>query len=369
MRYSLLITWGLWYIWSHAVVEFEKQWYETVIVDNLSNSKIEVLDRIEKILGYKPKFYKIDLLDKDWLEQVFKENKFNWVVHFAALKAVWESCEKPFLYYKNNIVWSLNLFELMDKYWVKNIVFSSSATVYNLSKRSEEYQKRSEEWNVQEVWRDNDLFEIINWDIVLKRWLKESDPVWNTTNPYWTTKFVIENILRDLANYKQFKVAILRYFNPIWAHKSWLIWEDPKWIPNNLLPYILKVAIWELDKVKVFWNDYPTKDWTWERDYIHIRDLITWHVKALKFLEKENWPVYEEINLWTWKSTSVLEMIKYTEEVVWKKIPYEIVWRRPGDVAISFCDPTKAKKILNWQARYTIKEAIEDARRFVKNNL
>jgi len=204
---TLLITWGLGYIGSHAVVEFEKAGYKTVIVDNLSNSKLEVLDKIEKILWYKPKFYKVDLLDKNWLEQVFKENNFEWVIHFAGLKAVGESCEKPLLYFQNNITWSLNLFELMEKYWVKNIIFSSSATVYNLTLGSEEGE---------EVRRGNDLFEIVNWDVVLKRGLKETDPTWNTTNPYWRTKYLLEEILKDLAKFSGFNVIALRYFNPIW---------------------------------------------------------------------------------------------------------------------------------------------------------
>jgi len=328
---TLLITGWLGYIGSHAVVEFEKLGYKTVIVDNLSNSKIEVLDRIKKILWYKPKFYKVDLLDRNWLERVFQENKFDWVIHFAWLKAVWESCELPLKYFQNNITWSLNLFELMNKYWVKNIIFSSSATVYDISSLPDNAINR--------VWTD----------FILKRWLKETDPVWNTTNPYGRTKFIIEQILQDLARFSWFRVISLRYFNPIGAHPSWFLWEDPNWIPNNLFPYIMKVLKWELEYLKIFGRDYPTKDWTGVRDYIDIMDLVDGHIKAWKYLEdrglksgerseelKEVWKkewFFEVFNLWVGRGVSVLEMVRLVEKVSWKKVPYKIVERRPGDLA------------------------------------
>ena len=351
---TLLITWWLGYIGSHAVVEFEKAGYKTVIVDNLSNSKIEVLGRIEKILWYRSKFYKVDLLDKSWLEKVFKENKFDWVLHFAGLKAVWESCEKPILYFQNNISGSLNLFELMDKYRVKNIIFSSSATVYDVKSLPE------------------DAVEIIWNDFILKRWLRETDPVWNTTNPYWRTKFIIEQILQDLAKFAWFKVISLRYFNPIWAHPSGLLWEDPRWIPNNLMPYIMKVLKWELNYLKIFWWDWPTKDWTWVRDYIDIMDLIEGHLAAWKYLEsrglksnKRSEEIFLEIfNLWVWRWVSVLEMVKLVEKVSGKKVPYKIVERRPGDLAEVWCDASKAEKELWWKAKRSLEESIESMLRF-----
>ena len=265
------------------------------------------------------------------------------MIHFAWAKSVWESCEEPFYYYDNNITGSVILFELMDKYNVKDIVFSSSATVYDPSEKSP---------------------------------FDESMKTWDTTNPYWTAKLIVENILRDLSNHKKFNAINLRYFNPIGAHSSGLLWEDPNWIPNNLLPFILKVASWELKELKVFWWDYKTKDWTWERDYIHITDLIDWHIKTLEFIEqnkaeytnKKTW-IYEEINLWTWNATSVLEMINITEEITWKKISYKIEERREWDLAVSYCNPTKAKELLNWEARFTVKEGIESWYNFIKNKI
>lgn len=330
---TILLTWGTWYIGSHWAVALIEKGYNVIIVDNLSNSSKESLKAIEKITWKKVKFYEIDLRNKQELEKIFLENRIDWVIHFAWAKAVWESCKLPFYYYDNNVVWSLNLFELMDKYDVKNIIFSSSATVYDPA------------WTPP---------------------FTEKDLTWNTTNPYWTTKFIIENILRDLSNHKNFSVINLRYFNPVWAHKSGLIWEDPNGIPNNLLPFILKVATWELKEIQVFWDDYDTKDGTWERDYIHVVDLIEWHIKALEYIEN-NKNVYEEINLWTWKATSVLEMIKITEKLIWKKLNYKIVKRRDWDLAKSYCIPKKAKEILDWETKKDIVEAISDSINFIKN--
>ena len=253
----------------------------------------------------------------------------------------------------------------MDKYWVKNIIFSSSATVYNIW--GQKSLKRSEE----------DLFKVVNWDVLLKRWLKETDPTWNTTNPYWRTKYLLEEILKDLAKFSWFNVVSLRYFNPIWAHPSWLIWEDPNWIPNNLLPYIMKVYTWELDKLKIFGWDYPTKDGTWVRDYIDVIDLVKGHLKAWEYLRSEevkevgrekrnqikNWK-FEVFNLWVGRGLSVLEMVKIVEEVWWKEIPYEIVGRRPWDLAEVYCDPTKANEVLWWKAETDEKESIRNMIRF-----
>jgi len=261
---NILITGWTGYIGSHWVVAFEQAGYKTVIVDNLVNSTLDALDWIEKILGYRPDFFDIDLRDKDKLEEVFKKYDFDWVIHFAGLKAVWESCEKPLKYFDNNIVWSIKLFECMEKYSVKNIIFSSSATVYK-SPFLISHHGREE----------------------TTRWFNESDVTWNTTNPYWTTKFLLEQILIDLSKFSGFNVINLRYFNPVWAHKSWFLWEDPEWIPNNLLPFIMKVASWELDELKVFGDDYETIDGTWVRDYIDVVDLIDGHLKS-----------YEKITSW-----------------------------------------------------------------------
>ena len=341
---TILLTWATWYIGSHWAVALLEKWYNVIIVDNLSNSNKSTLDSINQIINKSPStvrrgargevsFYEIDLRNKEKLKWVFEENKIDSVIHFAGAKAVWESCTLPFYYYENNVIWSLNLFELMDEFGVKNIIFSSSATVYKPDEKAP---------------------------------FTEETPTWNTTNPYWTSKFIIENILRDLSNHKWFNVINLRYFNPVWAHKSGLIWEDPNDIPNNLLPYILKVAIWELKEIQVFGDDYPTKDGTWERDYIHVLDLIDWHIKALEYIEKNN-NIYQEINLWTWKATSVLEMIKYVEEVANKKLNYKIVERRAWDIATSYCSPEKAKKLLNWEAKYSVKDAVKDSYNFIKN--
>jgi len=220
----------------------------------------------------------------------------------------------------------------MEKYNVKNIIFSSSATVYEFSN----------------FWK---------WF-----WVDENWVIWNTTNPYWTTKFLLEQILLDLSKFSAFNVINLRYFNPIWAHKSALLGEDPEWIPNNLLPFIMKVASWELDELKVFGWDYETEDWTWKRDYIDVVDLIDWHLKAYEKLN-QNW-FFETYNLWTWKSISVLEMLKISEKISWNKIPYEIVERRKWDLADVFCNPEKAEKELWWKAKISLEESLENTWKF-----
>ena len=359
---TILLTWATWYIGSHWAVSLLEKWYNVIILDNLSNSNKSSLDAIEKITWKRPLFYEIDLRNKEDLEIVFKENKIDSIIHFAWAKAVWESCTLPFYYYENNIIWSLNLFELMGKYEVLNIIFSSSATVYKPDEKAP---------------------------------FNENTSTWNTTNPYWTTKFIIENILRDLSNHKNFNVINLRYFNPVWAHKSWLIGEDPNDIPNNLLPFIMKVASWELKEINIFWDDYDTIDWTGVRDYIHVVDLVKGHLKAWEFIEdntgqtqgtaptntgrgepcvhpenSKNLPkngFIEYINLWTWNWTSVIEMINYTSEVIWKKLAYKIVDRRTWDLASSYCIADKAKKLLNWEAKLSVKQAINDSWNFIKN--
>lgn len=332
MKKTILITWWLWYIWSHAVVAFEQAWYNTIIVDNLVNSDIDVLNSIEKIIWYKPIFFQTDLRDKVKLESLFKEYSFDWVIHFAWLKAVWESCEKPLEYFDNNIIWSIRLFELIDKFKVKNIIFSSSATVYKET--------------------NTNIF-------------KEDDLTWDCTNPYWTTKFILEQILRDLSIHAWFNVINLRYFNPIWAHKSWLLWEEPNWLPNNLLPYIMKVARWDLPYLRVFWDDYDTVDWTWIRDYIDVNDLIEWHLLAYEKLNKlnSNW-FFEIYNLWTGKGVSVFEMLKTAEIVIWKEIAYKIYPRRNWDLAEVYCDTEKAKEELLFVTKIGLEESLENSWRF-----
>lgn len=332
---NILVTGGTGYIGSHWVVVLIESGYHPVIVDNLSNSSQDVLENIKKITGIKPDFFEVDLRDYESLESVFQKYDFEAVLHFAGAKAVGESSEKPFYYYENNILGSLNLFELMEQYESKKIIFSSSATVY---------------------------------DSIKSPPFVENDATGNTTNPYGTTKFLIENILKDLALHKSFQVVNLRYFNPVGAHKSWLIGENPNGIPNNLLPFIMKVVVGELPAVQVFGDDYETKDGTGERDYIHVLDLIDGHLKALNFIEKsqENIWFFEVFNLGTGTATSVKEMIQFTSEIIGREVPYSIKPRRTGDLPSSFCNPLKAKEILGWKAQLSIKEAIKDSYHFIK---
>lgn len=334
---TILITWGIGYIWSHAVVAFEEAGYKTVIVDNLDNSCLSTYRNIWEILGYKPDFYEIDLRDKEKLQEVFKKYSFDWVLHFAWLKAVGESCEKPLHYFDNNIVGSLRLFELMQEYSVKNIIFSSSATVYD--------------WVIYE--RTDFLGAL------------ESDQTGNTSNPYGTTKFLLENILTDLSKFASFNVINLRYFNPVWAHPSWLIWENPEWLPNNLSPFIMKVAAWELPYLNVFWDDYETIDGSWVRDYIDVVDLIDWHLKAYELLENLDFSWFiDSFNLWTGKWISVFEMIEASKKATWKDIPFKIAPRRNWDIASVYCNPNKAKNILDWSAKTPLEDSLKNAWKF-----
>lgn len=322
---SVLVTGGMGYIGSHTVIELIKNDFEPVIVDNLSNSSISVLDRLEKITGTRPKFYKIDLCDKKNLEKVFKKYRFSSVIHFAGFKAVGESVAEPLKYYHNNLNSTLTLLELMNKYFVNKLVFSSSATVYG--------------------------------DQVSP--LAETTPTGQgITNPYGQTKHIIEQILRDcaIAN-PDLSITALRYFNPIGAHYSGLIGEDPNGIPNNLLPYVMKVAVGELPEVGVFGGDYPTPDGTGVRDYIHVVDLAQGHVAAINNIQ----PGFDAINLGTGQGTSVLEIIKATEQASGKTIPYAIRERRAGDLAEVFADCHKATELLHWQARKTIPQACQDS--------
>jgi UDP-glucose 4-epimerase len=330
---TILVTGGAGYIGSHTCVELLNLGYEVVVVDNLSNSKEESLHRVKRITGKDITFYKIDLLDKAALEEIFIRETIDCVIHFAGLKAVGESVKKPLEYYHNNITGTLVLCELMNKYNVKNMVFSSSATVYGLPKSVP---------------------------------IREDFPL-STTNPYGSTKLMLEQILTDLNTADpEWNVILLRYFNPVGAHISGLIGEDPQGIPNNLVPYIAQVAAGELDYLKVYGADYETIDGTGVRDYIHVVDLSLGHVKAIeKLKEKKGVLVY---NLGTGKGYSVLEMVRCFEKACGRSIKYEIHPRRPGDIGICYADPAKAKKELCWEAVRDIEQMCEDTWRWQRNN-
>jgi len=325
----------MWYIWSHWVVAFEQAGYKTVIVDNLSNSQLSALDGIEQILGYKPDFFELDLRNKKWLEEVFKKYDFHGVLHFAGAKSPFESQQDPLHYYDNNISGSLHLFDIMNRYNVKNIIFSSSANVYSSANISP----------VDENWT-----------------------LW-PNNPYGRTKYLLEQILEDLHKFSSFNVIHLRYFNPIGSHTSGFIWEHLDGIPNNIFPYIMKVAAKKIEKLKVFGWDYNTVDGSWVRDYIDINDLVHGHLLAYNFLTKRDEPIIDIFNLWTWSWLSVLELIGSIEKELDMKINYEMVWRRDWDLAEVYCDTSKANKILWFQSRFTLKESITNTWKFYNEEL
>ena len=331
---SVLVTGGAGYIGSHTVIELLETGEDIIIVDNFSNSKPEMLDKIREISGKDFKFYEVDLLDRENLEKVFKENQIESVIHFAGLKAVGESVEKPIEYYHNNITGTLILLDVMRKYNCKKIVFSSSATVYGTPKTVP---------------------------------IKEDFPL-STTNPYGSTKLMIEQILRDvyIAD-NEFSVILLRYFNPIGAHKSGKIGENPNGIPNNLMPYINQVAIGKLECLNVFGNDYDTIDGTGVRDYIHVVDLAKGHLKALN--KAREMSGVEAYNLGTGNGYSVLQIVQAFEKVNGVTVKYRITDRRPGDIATCYADPTKAREELGWVAEKELDEMCEDAWRFTKNNI
>ena len=324
---AILVTGGAGYIGSHTVVELLEAGNEVIIVDNLSNAKEDVLDRIKQITGKTPLFYKLDVRDKEKLSLVFANHQISDVIHFAGLKAVGESVSLPLMYYQNNLDSTLSLLEVMLKYDVKNLVFSSSATVYG-------------EDNLPPYTEDM--------------------PTGKSTNPYGTTKVMIEWILKDVqyAN-PSLNIAILRYFNPIGAHASGLIGEDPQGIPNNLMPYITKVATSELPILSVFGDDYETLDGTGVRDYIHVVDLAEGHLAALKKLQSK--PGYVVYNLGSGEGTSVFELINAFEKASGVKIAYQVVARRPGDLATSFANVDKAKIELNWITKKSIYDACRDS--------
>lgn len=330
---SILVTGGAGYIGSHTCVEMLNAGKDVVVIDNLDNSNKESISRVEKITGKKIKFYQNDVRDRDALKKIFTENSIEAVIHFAGLKAVGESVKKPIMYYTNNLESTLTLIEVMTEFNVKNIVFSSSATVYGVAKEMP---------------------------------LKEGMPT-GAINPYGRTKLFIEDILRDLyVSDNGWSIALLRYFNPIGAHKSGTIGEDPKGIPNNLMPYIAQVAVGKLEKLHVFGNDYNTVDGTGVRDYIHVVDLAIGHVKAVDWVLKNTG--CEEINLGTGNGTSVLELRNAFVKASGVDIPYVIDPRRPGDPDKVYADATKAKELLGWTALRGIEEMCEDTWRWQSAN-
>lgn len=330
----ILVTGGAGFIGSHTCVELLESGYDVVVLDNLCNSSEKSLERVEQITGKKVTFYKADILDREALNKIFDKEKIDAVIHFAGLKAVGESVQKPLEYYQNNISGTLILTDVMRNYGVKNIIFSSSATVYG-----------------------NPQFIPIT----------EECPKGTCTNPYGWTKSMLEQILTDIQYAdKEWNVILLRYFNPIGAHKSGLMGENPNGIPNNLMPYITQVAVGKLKELGVFGNDYDTPDGTGVRDYIHVVDLAIGHVKALKKIkEKAGLCVY---NLGTGVGYSVLDIVKNFEEATGVKVPYQIKERRAGDIATCYADATKAKEELGWVAERGIKEMCEDSWRWQSNN-
>ena len=331
---KILVTGGAGYIGSHTCVELLNVGKELVVIDNFSNSKPEVIDNIKKITGKDFKFYEIDYLDREKLEKVFEENEVESVINFAGFKAVGESVAKPVEYYINNVSGALVLLETMKKYGIKKFVFSSSATVYG----------------------DPEVVPIT-----------EDSEVGGTTNPYGTSKLMIEQILQDLyKSDNSWDIVILRYFNPVGAHSSGLIGENPQGIPNNLMPYIALVASGKLKELSVFGNDYNTKDGTGVRDYIHVVDLAIGHVKAIEKIYREGKGLYI-YNLGTGKGYSVLDMLKAFEKANNIEVPYKIAPRRPGDIATCFADPRKAEKELEFRTQKSLEDMCRDTWNFQKN--
>lgn len=326
---KILVTGGLGFIGSHTVVELLDNEYEVVVVDALYNSNIDVVDKIKKITGKEFKLYVEDVCNEEKMDEIFAREKPDAVIHFAAYKAVGESVSKPIMYYKNNLLSTLTLCNVMEKYNCKKVVFSSSATVYG----------------------DPEVLPIT-----------EECKVGGTTNPYGSTKLMNEMILKDMTIAdKDFSVVILRYFNPIGAHKSGLIGENPNGIPNNLMPYIVRVASKELPELSIFGNDYPTHDGTGVRDYIHVVDLAKGHLKAIEHAVAG----IDYFNLGTGNGYSVLDLVNAFERVNGVKVPYKIVGRRPGDIAECFADPSKAEKILGWRAELGLDDMMRDSYNFI----
>jgi UDP-glucose 4-epimerase len=326
----VLVTGGLGYIGSHTVIELIEEGFEPIVIDNLSNSKLEVKEKIEKITGKKLKVYIEDVCNEESLDKIMTENNITDVIHFAGYKAVGESVAKPIMYYENNLLSTISLLKQMKKHHVKNIIFSSSATVYGQPEKLP---------------------------------ITEDSKVGGTTNPYGTTKLMIEKILSDVyKSDNEMNITILRYFNPVGGHVSGLLGESPNGIPNNLMPYIVRVAVGKLECLSVFGNDYDTKDGTGVRDYIHVVDLAKGHIAAIKHMNGLRY-----YNLGTGKGYSVLELVNAFEKVNNLKVNYKIVERRPGDIASCYADPSKALKELNWKAEKTLEDMMKDSYRFIEN--
>jgi UDP-glucose 4-epimerase len=329
----ILVTGGTGYIGSHTIIELYKKGYEIDVLDNLFNSKMTVLDKIEKITGRKPDFYKIDLCDYGAMDELFAERKYDLVIHFAGLKAVGESVEKPLEYYENNVGGTINLLKCMKNNGVKKIIFSSSATVYG--------------------------------DPGDPKYVETMETGRGLTNPYGKTKYMIEEILKDCTEADpNLQVVLLRYFNPIGNHSSGLLGEDPNGIPNNLMPIIMKVARGEIKELSIYGDDYPTPDGTCLRDYIHVVDLARGHVAAVDKMK----PGVLIYNLGSGKTTSVLEMVKAFEDASGDKLPYKIAERRNGDLAEFYADPSKAKDELGWETELTVNDAMRDTLKFLKDD-
>lgn len=331
-RMTILVAGGAGYIGSHTCVELLNAGYDVIVVDNLCNSSVEAVRRVERIAGGKVRFYPLDLLDQGGLERIFSENQIDAVINFAGLKSVGESVHQPLLYYWNNIAGMLTLLKVMQRFSVKRLIFSSSATVYGDAKQIP---------------------------------ITEECPKGAITNPYGQTKAMLEQILTDLhMSAPEWNIVLLRYFNPIGAHESGLIGEDPRGVPNNLVPYIAQVAAGKRKKVLVYGNDYPTEDGTGVRDYIHVVDLAIGHVRALQKIEKSPNGCLLIYNLGTGNGYSVLDVLHAYEQACGKSIPYEIRGRRPGDVAVSYCDATKAHRDLGWMAQRDLSQMCADSWRW-----
>jgi UDP-glucose 4-epimerase len=330
---NILVTGGAGFIGSHTILELLNAGHDVVVMDNLSNSKMDSLERVKELTGRSVTFEKVDLLDVEGMDSLFGSNDVDAVIHFAGLKAVGESVEKPLYYYENNVTGTVNLCKVMNKHGVKRMVFSSSATVYGNPAESP---------------------------------LTETSEL-SATNPYGQTKLTIEYIFQDLCvSDPEWKVSLLRYFNPVGAHESGKIGEDPTGIPNNLMPYVTQVAVGKRKRLSVFGSDYPTHDGTGVRDYIHVTDLAKGHLKALENLENESGA--EAYNLGTGRGSSVLDVIKTFEQVTGKKVPYELTDRRPGDAAICYADASKAKKRLGWETEKDLEDMCRDAWNWQVNN-
>ena len=336
----ILVTGGAGYIGSHTLVELASAKQEFIVYDNLCNSSQESLKRVSKIINQDIAFEQGDIRDTKKLQEVFEKYDIDSVIHFAGLKAVGESVEQPLKYYDNNVGGTISLLEVMQQYNCKKMVFSSSATVYN-EKDTKNYMP-----------------------------LQESDPVGNTTNPYGTSKYMIERILDDVCiSDDEFKVVILRYFNPVGAHESGTIGEDPSGIPNNLMPFISQTAVGKREYLSVFGDDYDTKDGTGVRDYIHVVDLANAHVKALEYINSNKFNIKNSIfNIGTGFGCSVLDMVKAYEKASNQKVPYKITPRRVGDIAVCYANSSLAKEILGWEATKSLEEMCEDSARWQSNN-